>query len=140
MNVNVTRDVISDLLPLYVSGEASEDTRTLVDSFLSQDAELARLVRDRAEQLLSAEPPQTADKEEAMKTIERTKALVKRRSALLSCGLLFSLLPAAFAFDANGMRWIWADAPVGAILVAILGLASWAGYFATKYRLRATGL
>ena len=34
MTMNVTRQVISDLWPLHVSGEASADTRALVDSFL----------------------------------------------------------------------------------------------------------
>ena len=42
--MNVTREIVKDLLPLYVSGEASADTRTLVESFLREDPELARLV------------------------------------------------------------------------------------------------
>lgn len=32
---NVTRDVITDLCQLYVSGEASADTRTLVEAFFT---------------------------------------------------------------------------------------------------------
>ena len=31
----ITRDVITDLWPLYESGEASRDTRTIVDEFLA---------------------------------------------------------------------------------------------------------
>jgi anti-sigma factor RsiW len=33
----LTRDVISDLWPLYVTGEASPDTRRLVEEFLASD-------------------------------------------------------------------------------------------------------
>jgi hypothetical protein len=33
----ITRDVISDLWPLYASGEATEDTRALVESFLADN-------------------------------------------------------------------------------------------------------
>jgi anti-sigma factor RsiW len=32
-----TRDVISDLWPVYASGEATEDTRALVESFLADN-------------------------------------------------------------------------------------------------------
>jgi hypothetical protein len=39
---NVTREVITDLWPVYVSGEASPDTRGLVEAFLREDPELAR--------------------------------------------------------------------------------------------------
>ncbi len=46
---NVTRDVITDLWPLYVSGEASQETRGLIDAFLSQDPEFARKLSPNAE-------------------------------------------------------------------------------------------
>ncbi len=41
----VTRDVISDLWPLYSAGEASADTRALVEGFLAGDPEFARTLR-----------------------------------------------------------------------------------------------
>ena len=37
----ITRDVISDLWPVYASGEATEDTRALVESFLAEHPECA---------------------------------------------------------------------------------------------------
>ena len=43
--MNVTREVILDLLPVYLSGEASPATRTLVEEYLKQDAELAQRIR-----------------------------------------------------------------------------------------------
>ena len=42
--MNVTRDVINDLLPAYTAGEASHDTVALVKEFLRQNPELARTV------------------------------------------------------------------------------------------------
>jgi len=41
MKLEVTRDVVADLWPLYESGEASVDTRSLVDAFLSEDRPFA---------------------------------------------------------------------------------------------------
>ena len=41
--MRVTRDVIYDLLPAYFAGEASVDTRALVEDFLATDPELGRM-------------------------------------------------------------------------------------------------
>ena len=43
--MNVTKEVIIDLLPVYLAGEASLATRVLVEEFLAQDPELAQEVR-----------------------------------------------------------------------------------------------
>lgn len=41
--MTITRDVIYDLLPGYFAGEASADTRALIDEFLMTDPEFARM-------------------------------------------------------------------------------------------------
>ena len=42
--MNVTREVILDLLPVYLAGEASPATRALVEEYMEQDQELAQRV------------------------------------------------------------------------------------------------
>jgi len=42
--VKITRKVMADLLPAYLAGKASADTRKLVKEFARQDAEFARLL------------------------------------------------------------------------------------------------
>jgi len=39
--MNVSRNVIHDLVPLYLADEASADTRALIEEFLAADPELA---------------------------------------------------------------------------------------------------
>jgi len=51
----VTRDVVLDLLPLYLSDEASTDSRALVKEHLENDPELARLATQWKDRL--PEPP-----------------------------------------------------------------------------------
>ena len=41
-----TRDVIKDLLPLYLAGEASADSRALVEEHLDRDPDLAQIRTD----------------------------------------------------------------------------------------------
>jgi hypothetical protein len=138
--MQVTRDVIVDLLPLYLAGEASGDTRSLVEHYLEQDPELARLARESSTRMPSADVPVTIMEEDEMRTIQRTRKLVKRRSTLLAFGILFTLLPLSVVWDANGVRWLWAGAPLAAAMIGALGLLSWVGYFTVRHRLRATGL
>src|SRR5262249_16067590 len=42
--MNITRNVVADLLPAYLSGEASADTRAPVDEVGAHDPEIAGLV------------------------------------------------------------------------------------------------
>ena len=58
--MQITRDVILDLAPLYLTGDASADTRVLVDEYLAANPELARWMeeqRTRVFEPLTATPP-----------------------------------------------------------------------------------
>jgi hypothetical protein len=46
MKLDVTRDVVSDLWPLVRAGEASADSRSLVDAFLAADAAYAAQLKE----------------------------------------------------------------------------------------------
>ncbi len=43
--MDITRNVILDLLPLYVANEVSADTRALVEKYLEADPELANVAK-----------------------------------------------------------------------------------------------
>ena len=139
--MNVTREIVKDLLPLYVSGEASADTRTLVESFLREDPELARLADAlRAEEVSPARgaivPPGAG-----RAALSRTKGLLRRRTRLLAFALLFSGLPLTCAFDQNGLRFLLLrDAPGLASASLAVASALWIAYAVTVRRLRVTGL
>ena len=46
--MNVTREVVTDLLPIYFSGEASGDTKVLVEDYFRQDPDFERIARSAA--------------------------------------------------------------------------------------------
>lgn len=46
--MEVTRNVILDLLPLYLAGEVSQDTAALVEEYLKNDPELTRVAQQGA--------------------------------------------------------------------------------------------
>ncbi len=70
----ITRDVISDLWPLYASGEATEDTKALVKGFLDDDPEFAAELEASAA-LPAADATITPDAE--ARALMRTKELMR---------------------------------------------------------------
>lgn len=94
--MEVTRDVILDLLPLYLADEVSADTRALVEKHLEADAELTRIAeQSRAE--LTKGTPVPLTKEDAMKAYEQAnKWMVIRTlglSAIIALVVMCTLLP-----------------------------------------------
>jgi len=92
----ITRDVIVDLLPLYLAGEVSEDTAALVKKHLEADPELAETAKQMAKADSLNKVPIPFGKEAAMKTYEeakkwtviRTLGLVGIISVVFLCTLL----------------------------------------------------
>jgi predicted anti-sigma-YlaC factor YlaD len=100
--MNITRNVVTDLLPIYLSGEASADTRALVEEYLGEHVEFSRLVaetREEARSRLFKPALALSDSQEAA-LVARTRSEIRRaiwiRAGALSC--LASLLVAAGAW------------------------------------------
>jgi len=89
--MNVTKDVIKDLLPLYQEGEASPDTRRLVEEYLAMDSDL----RDQlaAPALGQKRLRVRAEIDQALETLERTKRALRRQKWLQFFALLLTLAP-----------------------------------------------
>jgi hypothetical protein len=123
--VNVTRDVINDLWPLYAAGEASTDTRALVEAFLRADPEFAELLHRRDEEgLLGHELPRLPPDHEA-RALRRTKRLLHGWDWTLSLAMIFSCL----AFGRLVSDTSWDVSPVNFIVVASIAAVFWAAFF-----------
>lgn len=82
--MEVTRNVIVDLLPLYLAEEASADTRALVQQHVESDPELARLAREMSEAMTSRDVPVPLTKESGMEAFLEIKRLQFRRTVLFT--------------------------------------------------------
>ena len=138
--MNVTREIVKDLLPLYVSGEASPDSARLVEAFLRDDKDLAALAEAmKAETDAPLRQAPAADV--GLRALDRTKALLRRRTWLLALALFFTGLPLSFAADSSGVKFLLLrDAPVAASASLAVAAALWIAYAVTARRLRVSGL
>lgn len=49
--MEINKNIILDLLPIYLSNEASEDTKELVERYLADNEDIARIVQIQRESL-----------------------------------------------------------------------------------------
>src|SRR5690242_8481946 len=138
--MNVTQNVIHDLLPAYLAGDASADTVALVEEFLRNNPDLARTVEAlRANPLPEASLtlPPTHEKE----ILNMTKQLLRWRGILMGLAISLSLLPLSFRFDNDRITWTFLhDAPNWLVPVIAAAGTCWAGFLYVNRRLKSTGI
>jgi len=120
----VTRDVITDLWPLYTAGEASADTRALIESFLQDDFEFARTLQELArERMPMPEVPKLAPDEE-LKTLARIRRRIRGPVPLLTFAMIFS----CFAFGTLVSDTSFDVSPRRFIITALIAVFFWAAF------------
>jgi len=89
--MTVSREVIMDLLPLYLSDEASPDTRMLVEEHLESDTDLARLATQWKDRL--PEPPPVPINPDAQAiAYQEAKRQIANRVITLAAAIAFGTL------------------------------------------------
>ena len=140
--MNITRDVVIDLLPLYESGEASADTRALVDEFLARDAEFARIVRAMRQQSpapapTTPNPESEADMERV--AVNRTLKALGRKNKTLFWAIFCTMLPLTFIWTSRTVPFFMLrDVPASALLF-VVAAGLWWSYFRQSQAFRKSG-
>jgi hypothetical protein len=130
--MNVTQEVVTDLLPIYFSGEASEDTKALVEDYFRQDPDFERIARSAATPLetLRAAAPIAADSEKEKRDLERVLWGLRRRKWLFGVSLFLTLAPLSFFTQGQIVSLMVRDAPWHAAFDWSLAAVLWFLYFA----------
>jgi hypothetical protein len=130
--MNVTRQVVTDLLPIYLSGEASGDTKALVEDFFRQDPEFERIARSVATPLetLQAAPPIAASPERKKRDLESVFLGLRRRKWLFGVSLFLTLSPLSYDFTGHTVSLMLRQSPWHAAFDWSLAAVLWLIYFA----------
>jgi anti-sigma factor RsiW len=136
----VTRDVARDLLPLVLAGEASEDSKKLVEQALAADPALAREA-DALRAGLALPPTPAPPPSGEKRALDATRALLRQRSSTFAVALLFTVLPLSFAFRGSEVTFLLIrDAPIVGLAWWATAAVMWGWHFAIRRRLRVSGL
>jgi anti-sigma factor RsiW len=139
--MNITQDVITDLLPAYLSGEASADTQALVDEFQREHPQFAAVVqaarRGLGEPLAADQRAIAPDLEREV--VRRTRAVISRQRLMLAFAIVLTLMPLSFTIGAEGIRFLLRDEPRTAVFW-LPASALWFTYLRMQRRLKTAGL
>ena len=137
--MNISRDIVKDLVAVYLAGDASADTRALVESYLKTDPELARDVEAARGASLGLPPTRTPTAEK--QTLEATRQQLKNRTSTLVVAMVFTVLPLTFAFHGTTITFfLIRDAPVIGITWWVTAAIMWIWHMLLRRRLRVSGL
>jgi anti-sigma factor RsiW len=145
VNVEITRNIIQDLLPLYLAGEVCPETRAAVEEFLSCDAALAaeveRLQSDSLKQMFTGGTNMTLPQDHDSQTLARTRSTIAQRSWMIGLAIAFTLFPMSFVFDKGHIQWMLIrESPSLAMASWAAALGFWVGFVIHNRRLRSSGL
>ena len=133
--MKISRDVIYDLLPGYFAGEASPDTRALVQEYFDTDPEFRRMA-ERFQAILDGtrkleQPDSEAARERA--TFDRVRTRAKQRQETRAMALGFGLAAVFGAFMAFVKPGPFGHAHPGFILAVVFGLISVVTFIASYF-------
>jgi predicted anti-sigma-YlaC factor YlaD len=99
--MEVTRDVIRDLLPLYLAGEASADTQVLVKEYLEHDPDLAQLARQWKGRLPGPPPAPLRPDAQALAYLEARRQIAMKTvllAVVITAGTIALITLVGFVF------------------------------------------
>jgi anti-sigma factor RsiW len=140
--MNVTRDVMKDLLPLYFSGEASADTRALVEEYFRENPEFERTARSAAKPMesLRATVAVAPEAEREKRDLERVHRQLWRKRMLFGMAVFLTLAPLAFIYRNGHVVWMMMrNEPWSAAFYWLLAAVVWVLYL-TRPRRRTASL
>jgi ferric-dicitrate binding protein FerR (iron transport regulator) len=133
--MNITKEIITDLFPLYVGNACSADTRALVEEYLRQhprEAEELRRTMDAPVPGLRPTPKQLDE----MESLRRAKQLVRRRGWLMGLAIFFSLAPFSLIHTQERTYWLFMEAPWSALVYGAVAVGLWVAYAEMRRRSR----
>jgi len=135
--MNLTPNVVKDLLTVFLAGEAHADTRDLLEEWLRNNPDMARQVEQARRTALPAVavPPPTAEKQ----ALDRTRRRWRLRWIVLGTAAYFSTLPLTVTFNRSGFRGLLIDNWPERLVVLVIAAALWVTHVVLSRRWRSPG-
>jgi hypothetical protein len=105
--MNITREVMTDLLPVYFSGEASEDTKQLVEIYFRENPDFERIARRAAMPLeqLRRTASVAAEAEREKRDLQWARKEFFRRRVVFGVALIFTFAPLMTVYRNERVVW-----------------------------------
>ncbi|HEY6274541.1 MAG TPA: hypothetical protein VIX19_21355 [Terriglobales bacterium] len=134
--MKLERDIIVDLLPAYLSGEATAATRAAVEGYFREDPMFERQVRQAGFALESLKSPSAALSREGEKlALERARQVMQTRVSYFWVAVIFSALLPVFRIHEGKVTWLfWETSSIPGTIFSALAAFFWFAYFRLRGR------
>jgi hypothetical protein len=140
--MTVSDAVMNDLLTVYLAGEASAETKAMVEEYARGHPSYAARLHQAAslpnpDSLRMPAPPP----DQHLQTLQRTREFLRLRTIFTAGGILFTLLPLVFTFGDGGVQFLILGRHPGLLWACwSLAAASWAARYVMHRQVRLTGV
>jgi hypothetical protein len=139
--MKVTDDVMNDLLTLHLAGEASTDTKALIESHARQNAAFAAKLEASGALSSFRLPDSSPPRDHELKTLTDTRQFIFLRTMFCAGGILFTLLPLVFTFDEGGVEFLVMGRHDGLMWSFwSIAVAAWTACYVMHRQVRPVGL
>ena len=141
--MEVTREVILDLIPLVLGGEASPASRALVEEYLKQHPDLADRVRVLQAEGFAPTGSSELTPDLELKSLRRTKRLLGLQRWLFGLGIALTAVSLGMRIEFREgriaeFRFLLSEYPVELGIPLVVGLGFLIAYFVIRRRQRAS--
>ena len=95
-NMEITRNVILDLLPLYVANEVSADTRSLFEKYLETDPELANVAKQLEALEKPGNVPVPLKRDDKLKAFRKARLIFSLTTIIIGISISMALIVLTF--------------------------------------------
>lgn len=136
--MTLSREVMDDLLTLYLAGEASAETRLLVEEYARENPHFAKAMAGARELELPSMP---AAPQKELKTLGLVRQYIFLRSLFVGMGIAFTMIPFTFVFHNRRLTFLMLrDEPGLAYAALSLAAASWIACWVMNREIHKAGL
>lgn len=126
MNEKIPQHIILDLLPLYLEGEVSDETRILIKDYLETDPQLAKLAEQAKRSPSLQEIPAPLKKENEMEALKKVRKLMVQHNVFLALAVILTIMMGiAYIFLWDEPRGAQAPFVFGGLAVIFWGAFFW---------------
>ena len=139
--MTISDAVMNDLLTMYLAGEASAETRALVESHARANPSFAARLRAAGAITVPVASADAAAPDQELRVLNRTRQFILLRTIFCAGGVLFTLLPLVFKFGSAGVEFLILGREPGLMWSFwSVAIASWVAFAIMNKRVRTVGL
>jgi hypothetical protein len=139
--MTISDAVMNDLLTLYLAGEASADTRALVEAHARTNAAFAARLATAGSVAVPDLPAPAQARDQELRALNETRQFILLRTIFIAGAILFTLLPLVFKFNGDGVQFLILGREPGLMWSFwSVAVASWVAFAIMNRRVRSAGL